>query len=227
MTSRAWLPLLLIVVGAMGWACSKPAKNATSSPSSDSSAEAPATASEQPLAAPPPPKCEALTEKCAAGASGRSLAIGTSGYQLTVAPGWTHAKGPTGVQAVKDGTSLAFAFGQFDGPAPKEEKKKTEARRLNAVTELAGAVGITLPKKPKFAHGDKKPVKDLTLQIFDMDGAERDGKKGVLGVFLAPTKSGSWLVGIGFVAEQDRAESSQILSMVDSIATASATEGSK
>lgn len=173
---------------------------------------------------PPPPKCEALGEGCTATEETRAEIPGT---KLAFRPpvGWTWAKEADATVAEKGKAAIAVVA------KPITDKKKTpRAAAFDAVlTRLAvtfpgkakgkgkgkGGGKPTLPKKP-----DRKlVVGGVPMELFQLDGAERDGAKGPLLVFETRQGNDVLVVGGAFVPEDDGSKSdTEIMSAIESLA---------
>jgi hypothetical protein len=153
----------------------------------------------------PPPKCEALDEKCKAKGD-TSARIGTAGLTITPISGWTYAQGESVLVAQKSDDGAAMAVTSYEIPAPANAK--VEGTNRDAAYEaVAKEIGVTLPKKkPNWKKGDApKEVGTMKLNLWEMEGATRGEKKGLLLVFAssAPISENKGLVGLGFVPEDD------------------------
>lgn len=190
--SSAVLPALLLVA-----ACGSPQK-----PPPPIDEPAAATAEAEP---PPPPKCEALDEKCKA-KSDTQARIGKMGFTMTPVEKWTYAQGESVLVAQKTAEGSALAVTGYEIPAPPNVKQ--EGTNRDAAFEAAAKeINVTLPKKkPNWKKGDAaKDVGSLKMNLWEMEGATRGEKKGLLLVFAtsAPAAEGKGLIGLGFVPEDD------------------------
>jgi len=163
-----------------------------------------------------PPKCESLTESCIA--TDKTRAKIKQGRLIFAPPsGWSYAQETEATEATIQGA--AFALTTFT-----KSDAKSHVERDEAVKMLAGKLGLVLPKRHSLlrAHADQKQkVGDLTVLLFQVGGAKREGKKGPLLIFTADISPSEELAGIGFVADDDKADRDQaILKAIQSIARA-------
>ena len=174
----------------------------------------------EPPPPPPPPKCESLEEKCVSTPESR---IAIDGTKLTLAPppGWTFAHATGGTIALSNTSAIAVAVFAIENP------KKPPPRAL-ALAAIVEKLAVTFPKRkgkldfPKRA--DKtSTVGTLKVAFYQLDGAVRETKKGPLLVFTTSAPEGGFLVGAGFVPEDDDSNAdAAILKAVESISDAAA-----
>jgi len=201
MAHRLWkLPTLLAALPLFA-ACGSPPKPPPPPPTEKTEWEDP------PASAKVAPKCEALTEKCAA-KSGTSARVGATGFGVTPIEGWTYAQGEAILVAQKSAEGAAMAATGFDVPTPAN--KKTEAANRKAALEAcAKEINVTLPKKePTWTKpADTTESAPSKMNLWGMEGASRGDKKGFLLVFLpaTPLPEGKSVIGIGFIPEDDEA----------------------
>ena len=165
----------------------------------------PATGTAEAEPPPPPKKCEALDEKCKA-KSDTKARIGKMGFTMTPVEAWTYSQGETVLVAQKSDDGSALAVTGYEIPAPANAKQ--EGTNRDAAFEAAAKeINVTLPKKkPNWKKGDAaKDVGSLKINLWEMEGATRGEKKGLLLVFAtsAPAAEGKGLIGLGFVPEDD------------------------
>ncbi|MFO0661897.1 MAG: hypothetical protein U0165_19000 [Polyangiaceae bacterium] len=197
-------------------ACSKP-KPAPPPPP-------PAPTVEEKVETPPPtppaaPKCEDLSEKCKTDSDGTPIRIAKSSYQFKLDKGWLYAQGASVTIAQVSDSAGVMAFSTFDASKGKAE----DNNRHSAVETLAKAVSVTLPKKKMSLSSmkDSLMVGEVKVGISEFKEAERGGKKGTLGVFVAPLKDGTEIIGIGWKASDDTSDVNQvILNSINSIGPA-------
>jgi len=165
---------------------------------------------------PPPPKCESLAEKCAAK---KSTVAKVKSAALLFTPGvkWIYAQEETHTiaQVSEDGAALVLG-----GYTPDKDAKKDAAARDAAFDEVVKALGATPPKSMKINW--KKPdapqdVNGFKLGVWQVLGAERAGKKGILLVLQSNLDEGHALIGAGFAAEDDEAGMTAISESINSI----------
>jgi hypothetical protein len=164
---------------------------------------------------PPPPKCEALSEACT-GHAGVVARVRTSGFGVAVPEGWTYAQQDDGTVATANGA--IFALTTYDAGA---DKKTGDANRDAAFDALVKLLGIAAPKhKVGWTHPAKKSkVGALDMALWQTDNVAKADKKGPVLVFGAQLPDKSWLLGAGFVPEDDKSDSDKaILGAIDSVA---------
>lgn len=218
MFARDRLISAAVALTLVGGACSKPPPAPPPTPPAPTEEAKPEPPPPQP---PPPPKCEDLSEKCKTDADGKPVRIAKSSYQFKLDKGWTYAQGESVTIAQVSDTAGVMAFAQFETGKGKGE----ETHRIAAVETLTKAISVSIPKKkiglssPK----DSAPVGDLKVGIWEFKDAERGGKKGTLGVFVAPLKDGNSIIGVGWKANDDTSDVNQvILNSINSIGPAPA-----
>ena len=179
--------------------------------------------------APPPPKpdCKALDEKCKADASTQARLAHTD---LAFIPpeGWMYAQESdlTITQTEEGGGALAVtAFESKDA-----KSKETKASRDSAVESLARAVGLTLPEKnrKKVSPNWDKPdgdvkVGEMTLQMWQFEGASRGSKQGPV-LFFAARNGETQLIGLGFAPTGDKSDQ-EIMKALETIGPAPVDDG--
>jgi hypothetical protein len=167
-----------------------------------------------PAAEPPPPKCDDLAQGCTV-KPGRRAKIGTTSWTVELPNGWTFAEEPTLAVAERAGASVAITAQDV-----KDAKKETVARD-DAWTKLTSKLAVNLGGKN--ASWPKKPqrtttVGSLKVSLFQLDAAERGGKKGPLLLFATKSKEGVLLVGAGFVPDDDASNAdAAILKCIESL----------
>jgi hypothetical protein len=230
-------PALLLALAAFAVGCgSKPPPPAEPAP------EPPPAPKAEP---PPPPKCETPSENCKAVAETRARIAGSS-YVVTPVAGWTYAQlQNVTIAQINAENSPAMVIAAYDADA--KDAKKELAQRDTAFADLSKEIGLTLPKNKvnwkqptcKCAGAGKacagsggdlckamKPVSDLKVSVWQLDGATRGGKKGPLLVLQAPLEAGKALLGVGFVTDDDATGADQaILKSIESIGPAAGGEG--
>jgi hypothetical protein len=168
---------------------------------------------------PPPPKCEALGEACT-GQAGTVARIRKSGFGVAIPLGWTYAQQDDAT--VVTTSNAAFAVTTYDAGA---DAKAASANRDAAFDALVKLLTVTTPKhKVTWGHAAKKSkVGDLEMSLWQTDNVTRADKKGPVLVFGAQLPDKSFLLGAGFVSDDDKSDADKaILGAIDSIAPASA-----
>jgi hypothetical protein len=168
---------------------------------------------------PPPPKCEAMTESCTA-QEGTKARIGESGLVFDPPVGWTYAQESDAAIAAMGESWLAVTIHDSD---PKDAKKQLEQREA-ALALLYKKIEVT-PPKAKMAWGaapaKKLKVGDMTISLWQVDGATHKGKKGPVLVMMAKHGTDKGLVGLAFVPDDDKSNADQaILKSIETIAKA-------
>ena len=183
---------------------------------------APIAEAPPPPAPPPAPKCETPEEACVSHADTRAR-IKQSGWEFAPPEGWTYAQGEDLTRATGKNAALAVTARE------KGDDKKGREAREEMLRLLTEKLGVTLPKKKSLLA--KKPdqvekVGDLSVDLYQLDGAKRDGKKGPLLIFAADSADRQLIVGAGFVADDDADNSDRaILSSIRSMSHADAKGG--
>lgn len=179
--------------------------------------EPPPTAEPEPEPA-KKPDCKALDEKCKADESTQAK---LAHAELVFIPpaGWLYAEEAdlTITQTEEGGGSLAITAFAGTDPKSKDFKEKRDA----AVEVLAQALGVTLPNKagtkkrvsPNWdkADGDIK-VGEMTLNMWQFDGASRGSKEGPVLYFLGRNGDNA-IIGIGFAPKGDSSDQSIMKSL--------------
>jgi hypothetical protein len=161
----------------------------------------------------PPPKCDDLAQGCTVKPGSRAKIGATATVELP--HGWTYAEESTLAVAQSAAASIAITTQEI-----KDAKKETAARD-DAFKQLTSKLAITLSGKN--ASWPKKPqrttnVGSLKVALFQLDAAERGGKKGPLLLFTTKLKEGVILVGAGFVPDDDATNAdAAILKCIDSL----------
>jgi hypothetical protein len=177
---------------------------------------APVAEAPPPPPPPPPPKCEAMSEGCT-GQAGTVGRIRTSGFGVAIPLGWTYAQQDDATVVTSSGA--AFAVTTYDGGA---DAKAAAANRDAAFDALVKLLTMASPKhKVAWAHAAKKSkVGDLDMSLWQADNVARADKKGPVRVFGAQLPDKSFLLGAGFVSDDDKSDADKaILAAIDSIAT--------
>jgi hypothetical protein len=196
-------------------------------------------------APPPPPKCESLDEKCKAEPATRAR-IARSPLVFTPVAGWTYAQGEAATVAQDAGESgAAIVISLYEGD-PKDAKKELAAREA-AFEQMAKLISLTPPKnkvrwqlptcqcKGAACTGSggelckaMKPSGELKASVWQVDGGVRGGKKGPLLVVQATLPDNRGLLGVGFVADDDKSGADAgILKAIESIGLGAGGEPEK
>lgn len=174
---------------------------------------------------PPPPKCEAPEEGCVAHTDTRAR-IKRVGWEFAPPEGWTYAQEED--LTIASGKAAILGVTTFDA----NDAKAARTGREDTLRLVADKLGLTLPKKKTYfgkKPDHKQKVGDLDVELYQLDGAKRDGKKGPLLIFAAHATNERVLLGAGFVADDDADNSDEaIMKAIESIAPAAEpTEVSK
>lgn len=182
--------------------------------------EPPAPVVEAPPPPPPPPKCEAMSEGCT-GQAGTVARIRQSGFGIAIPQGWTYAQQDDATLVTTDTAELAVLT--YDAGA---DAKTTGVNREAALAALVKLLAVSTPKhKVAWGHPAKKSkVGDLEMSLWQADDVARADKKGPVLVFGAQLPDKSFLLGAGFVSNDDKTDADKaILSAIESIAPTPAT----
>lgn len=172
--------------------------------------------------APPRPECKALDERCKADSSTQARLAHTD-MAFIPPEGWMYAQESdlTITQTEEGGGALAITA--FESADPRS--KETRASRESALESLARAVGITLPEKnrKKVSPNWDKPdgdvkVGEMTLQMWQFEGASRGSKQGPV-LFFAARRGETQLVGLGFAPTGDKSDQ-EIMKALETIGPA-------
>ncbi len=179
----------------------------------------PPVAEAPPPPPPAPPRCEALGEGCT-GQAGTVARIRKTGFGVAVPLGWTYAQQDDAT--VVNAGNAAFAVTTYEGA----DAKTASANRDSAFDALVKLLAVTAPKhKVTWSHAAKKSkVGDLEMSLWQTDDVARADKKGPVLVFGAQLPDKSFLLGAGFVSDDDKSDADKaILGAIDSISPAPAT----
>lgn len=177
---------------------------------------------------PPPKKCEALDEACISTDDTRTPIPG-SGLAFRPPVGWTYAKETTATVAQKDPSALVVVAREVKvDPKKKKAPPVPPPLRADALEAVVKRLDVTFPGKKGKPKLGKKPdreekVGDRKALLFQLDGAQRQGKKGPLLVFETRDDAGALVLGAAFVAEDDTTNAdAEILKAIASLAPAGA-----
>ncbi len=178
---------------------------------------------------PPPPKCESAEEACRAKAGTRAN-VRSVGWDFAVPVGWQYVQWPECTLVSSDTAALAI------GATPeknKDDKAKKEVKppeaKENALRELADRATIALPKRRGLLA--RKPDKveqtgELKMSFFQFEGTKREQMKGTALVVTAELSESRTLIGLGFVADDDKSNSDEsIMQSLSSLAHAPTAAG--
>jgi hypothetical protein len=205
---KSWIGLFAAV--SLSVACSKPQPPPQPPP--------PPVKEEVKVEPPPPPKCEALTEKCAA-ASGTKAKIAKTDLAFEPPSGWVYAQTESATIAQTDDSGAVAVIAGYDAGDPKE--KKAEANREAQFEALIKQVNVGFKKKVNWKKkpDDTKEAAGLKISLWEVDGAATRGdKKGALLIFTAPIEGTKVLLGVGFVADEDKSPAASIVKSIDTLA---------
>jgi hypothetical protein len=171
--------------------------------------------------APPPPKCEKVEEACVAAADTRAR-IAQIGWQFAPPVSWIYAQGEDLTTATNKSAVMGVAV------QPVVDVKKERAEREEALKLVTQKLGLTLPKKKTFLSkkpDQKQKVGSLEADLYQVEGAKRDGHTGPLLFFVLKASNDQALVGVGFVADDDTDNADQaIMTAIESLGP-TATDG--
>jgi hypothetical protein len=115
--------------------------------------------------------------------------------------------------------SASLGVAMHDGAGVKNER----GLREETLRRIASRLGVTLPRKRELLKrkpDKREKVGELDVDLYQIDGGNRDGKKGPLLVFVAKIGPGKALLGLGFVSDDDKDSSdSAIMKAIGSIAS--------
>jgi hypothetical protein len=165
---------------------------------------------------PPPPKCEKLEEKCAA-KKDATAEIKNANVAFKPTDGWFYAQGAdeTIIQAPDD--SATFVATSY---ATDKDAKKDLANREAALASVVKSANATMPKGFKVnwkKPDDNRAPNGLKLELWQVPGAERNKKKGILLVVHGPLPEGRALIGVGFAADGDEKAPEAIMGSIESM----------
>lgn len=166
---------------------------------------------------PPPKKCVALAEECIA--DKWTLArIAHAPLVFTPADGWAYAEeaDATVMENGEGGPTLALAGYEIADP------KAAPAARDAALLALLARLSIT-PPKDKISWGTPlskgSTAADVHVVLYQVEGAQRAGKKGPLLVMTSSQSTSLAVLGVGFVANDDKTNADDaILQSIGSLA---------
>ena len=143
---------------------------------------------------------------------GARAKVGTA-WTVELPNGWTYAEEPTVAVATASSAGVAITSQEV-----KDAKKEMQARD-DAFKQLTSKLSVTMGKNVAWP---KKPQRTQTVgafkvSLFQVDAAERGGKKGPLLLFTTK-KDGALLVGAGFVPDDDSTNAdAAIMKCIDSL----------
>ncbi len=159
----------------------------------------------------PPPKCDDLAQGCTV-KPGTRAKVGTA-WTVELPGGWTYAQEESFAVAVAENAGLALTTSEVKD-AKKEARARDDAfKQLTSKLAVTTRKNVSWPKKPQ----KTATVGTLKVAMFQLDAAERGGKKGPLLLFMTK-KEGMLLVGAGFVPDDDATNAdAAILKSIDSL----------
>lgn len=181
---------------------------------------------------PAPPKCESLSESCAAQAD-TVAKVKSAGLTFKPPDNWLYAQGES-YSIMQQGSDAGAAMLVIGAYTPDKDAKKNDAARDAVFADLLKAIGATLPKSYKVAW--KKPEAPLDANGLKMGtwlaaDVERTGlkdKKGNMPIVHAPIDATHNMVAIGFALGDDEKGMEAIQNVLMSIKPdAGAAEGDK
>jgi hypothetical protein len=197
--------IAVLAVAALSAGCSHPPPPAPPPPPPVAVAPPP------PPPPPPPPKCEAPSEGCT-GQNGTVARVRKSGFGIGVPNGWTYAQMEDAT--VISSNEAAVVVSTFEMGAG-------ESNREGALVALINLLGVSPPRhRVQWGHPSKKSrMGGIDLLFWQADDVTKGLKKGPVLLFGAELPDKSWLMGAGFVPDDDKSDSDKaILSAVESIA---------
>ena len=75
--------------------------------------------------------------------------------------------------------------------------------------------------------GDTKDIFGKKIALYEVEGAERNTKKGPMLVIAGPIGETLWVLGVGFVPDDDQNGAGAIMKAIESLADAPAGDASK
>jgi hypothetical protein len=179
----------------------------------------PPTVEQPPPPPPPPPKCEALDESCT-GKGGTVARIRKSGFGIAVPDGWTYAQQDDATVATS--SSVVLVVTTYDAGADAKAAASNRDAAFEAVVKLLGMT--SKPKVTWTKPAKKSKAGDLELSLWQVNDAAKGDKKGPVLVFGAQLPDKSWLLGAGFVPNDDSTDADKtILNALQSIAPTPST----
>jgi hypothetical protein len=197
----------LFAAAALALGCHKPPKPPPPPPAPTVEPEAPK----------PPPKCEKLDEKCEAKPDTRARVAHTPLFVTPVA-GWTYAQQDDATIALASETGPSMAFGGWD---EDKDAKKDAAAREAAFGDLLKALKVDPGKPPKKVPWKSptapKSTGELKLDLWEIPGWSRNGKKGELVVVAGSSGDGKGALAVSFAPEDDKTADDAITKSFESI----------
>lgn len=207
LTTATLVSMAFATLGAAS--CAPPARAPVAAPEPQASPAAPE----------PPPRCESLSEGCAA-EHGKRVRI--SGTTLTFEPvnGWIYAQGDKSTVAQSVDGALWFSIAGYVD-IERSDPRKRGPNRDAELEALCRDLDVKLPRNKiswKKPHAFEQ-VAGLVVSLWQVDGATRAGKGGAILMLTAPLGEGKTLVGVAFVSAHDQSDADQqILASIRSIA---------
>ena len=167
---------------------------------------------------PPPPKCEALAEACA-GQAGTVARIRKSGFGVAIPLGWTYAQQDDAT--VVTSSNAAFAVTTYEAGADAKAAGANRDAAFDALVKLLD--GHRAEAQGDLGSHRRRSRRSVSSRcpLWQTDNVARADKKGPVLVFGAQLPDKSFLLGAGFVSDDDKSDADKaILASIDSIAPA-------
>jgi hypothetical protein len=177
----------------------------------------------EPEPPPPPPKptCEAMKDKCRAGAD-TIVKIPNVAYGFTPPSGWEYAmlEEATVTQQSDGGAVLVVT-------SMEHEKTSYKAKPLREamVKNLAELVEIEPPSKLSFNRPNKRKIADLSMTLWENE-AKRGDKKGAL-LLLSAVVEDREIFGIAYAQQGDTDGTKAILATLETFKQSGESDGGK
>jgi hypothetical protein len=142
-----------------------------------------------------------------------------SGYSVAVPSGWAYAQQEDATVIAHDESIVAMTtFGGWPDP------KMVEINRQHAFEALVNLLGVSPPRNPvAWAHPSAKRKTALEVSLWQADNVTKGMKKGPVLVFGGELPDHSWILGAGFVPDDDHTDADKtIVGAIESMAPAPA-----
>ncbi len=161
-------------------------------------------AAPEPPAQPSQPKCDSLDDACTVTSDFR-MQVGQSEWTIAPPNGWRFAHASAETMAASPGAVIAVTT---------YDKHDTSRSRETVMRELSGRLGLTLPARrdlfPKKPH-KRQAVAGIMLSLYQFGGVRRSEHRGVVLVFTTDMPSDAAILGVAFVADDDRSNGDQAI----------------
>jgi hypothetical protein len=146
------------------------------------------------------------------------MQVGQSAWTIAPPNGWKYAHASAETMAASQGAVIAVTT---------YDKRDASRSRDAVVRDLGGRLGLTLPAKrdlfPKKAH-KRQAVAGIMLSLYQFGGVRRSEHRGALLVFTTDMPSDAAILGVAFVADDDKSDGDQaIVRAIGSLALPEAT----